>query len=186
MAELETALSTLLSRIRGGDSCAFELLLSQYRPMLSVAVSSLSLKGEVDEKEANAEAMAALYRAALSYRAEDGRATFGAYARRCVRNALISRFLRTGREEALPLESLDAVSDSDVELSDVLVEEEAVEALHGRIRAVLSLYEAEVFRLYAAGYRTSAIAAHLRKDEKSVSNAISRSLHKLRTHLSEN
>ncbi|MBQ4324979.1 MAG: helix-turn-helix transcriptional regulator [Clostridia bacterium] len=55
--------------------------------------------------------------------------------------------------------------------------------LHQKIRGTLSRYELDVFYLWLENYSTKEIAQKLGKGEKSVANAISRSLGKLRVAL---
>ena len=58
--------------------------------------------------------------------------------------------------------------------------------LYRRIESVLSPYENHVWWLYLSGQTTSAIAASLNKDERSVQNAIYRIRKKLRVELHPN
>ena len=112
--------------------------------------------------------------------------TFGLYARVCVRNALISRY----RKKKAVLCSLEGSID---DLLDACGEEpyEAISAAeslaetYAKITAVLSPYERQVFDLYLDGQSAASIGARLGKAEKSVYNAISRTLAKLRAEFGQ-
>ena len=171
----------LLAAFHGGDSSAFALLCEKYDRLLQGATHRFS-EGlcETDTAEVRQEARIALFRAAQSYRPSAG-VTFGLYARVCVRNALISRY----RKKKAVLCSLE---DSIEGLLDACGEEpyatlsaaESLEEAYKRIASVLSPYERQVFDLYMEGESAATIGARLQKTEKSVYNAISRTLSKLR------
>ena len=57
------------------------------------------------------------------------------------------------------------------------------ELQYQKIREILSPFELSVFHLWSEGYSASEIALHLERTEKSVSNALARSLAKLRRTL---
>lgn len=66
---------------------------------------------------------------------------------------------------------------------DAMADAESLRLLYRKIKGVLSPYEMSVFRLWVEEYTAAEIAAQLGRDEKSVTNAISRSLVKLRAAL---
>lgn len=157
--------SETVIKAQKGDSEAISQLLSDYRPMLLRAVSAsapgLSDAGYTRE-DLMQEASVALSAAIGTYDGGKG-VTFGAYARRCVRNRLISvarsakRMRRTDvpvpekkEEPLLPAASLEAVERS------------------------LTAYERSVFRLLCTGYKPAEIAARLERPVKSVYNAVCR------------
>ena len=171
----------LLAAFRGGDSSAFALLCEKYDRLLQGAAHRFSAGlCETDTAEVRQEARIALFRAAQSYR-PSADVTFGLYARVCVRNALISRY----RKKKAVLCSLE---DSIEGLLDACGEEpyatlsaaESLEDAYRRIASVLSPYERQVFDLYMEGESAATIGTRLQKTEKSVYNAISRTLSKLR------
>lgn len=181
----------LLLAVRRGDSQAYETLLATYRPLIHSLTASFVSTCGADPLETRVEAEYALYRAVLSFDLTRDAITFGLYAKVCIRNRLISHFARRKHEVATV--SLDALLADDrfgelfggaVSPDDALVDAESVARLSGRIRAVLSDYETEVFFLWVDAYTTRQIAAKVNRDEKSVANAISRSLTKLRQALS--
>ncbi len=176
-----------LTAVRAGDSQACGELFDMYRPLTESLVSYILSRVTADEAEVRSEAEFALYRAAMSYDMEQSTMTFGLYAKICMKNHLTSRFLRR-RSTPSPV-SLDELEGSaaceDLVSEDVdLVEgEENLRALHGKIKEVLSTYELTVFHLWLEDYSTKEIAARVGRDEKSVANAIARSLAKIRRAL---
>ncbi len=174
-----------------GASYAYDTLLSDYRPLISSLTASFVSSCMADPLEVRVEAEYALYRAALSFDVSRGMTTFGLYAKVCIRNRLISHFSR-GKQRIVPL-SLDTMVEEDgleevlcdpKRCGDTLLDEEAFRQLCDKIRGILSPYEADVFFLWADSYTRGEIAKKLGKDEKSVSNAIDRSVAKLRSVLS--
>lgn len=179
-----------LSAVRSGDSAAFDRLLAAYRPLLDAQTASFSRTCSADPGEIRAEAEYALYRAAVGFDPLQSATSFGLYAKICVRNRLISRFARRhGAGQSVTVVGLDRLPDSagvipPESVGDPLVDAESVQQLCRKIRSVLSAYETSVFFLWVDSYTTAEIAVRLGRDEKSVSNAISRSLSKLRRALS--
>ena len=192
---MDTAKGKVLAEIAAvcsGDSGALERLLAEYAPLIESYVTSLTASG-ADEFEVRSEASYALYRAALSFDTEQENLTFGLYAKICIKNHLISKFIRRRRAKAdVSLDELyhagegeiSSLSDSCEMPGDRLAERESLQTLYRRIREVLSSYEWTVFHLWAEGYSAAEIARRMDRTEKSVSNALARSLAKLRRTLS--
>ena len=183
---------TDISAVCAGDSCALERLLSAYEPLIASSVRSVLSTVLADEFEVRAEACYAFYRAALSFDTQQDHLTFGLYAKICVRNHLISKYIRPRRPAvAMSLDELyrsgkveEMFPGTVQELpGDRLTETESLNLLYRKVREVLSSYELSVFHLWAEGYSTGEIAGHLHRDEKSVSNAVARCLAKLRKAL---
>ena len=185
MANREVEVTALLTAVKGGDNVAFAELLDMYRPMLTSRVRLFTDDG-VEGKELFQEATLALYRAALSYREGRG-VTFGAFARVCVANALVSARRRSRSAALLSLDQLCEEGAAPIaEVGDVaedLITREEIAELCRVARATLSKYEMQVFLPYINGDSTRKIAEMVGKDEKSVANAIARALSKLRTQL---
>ena len=187
MQSLEFDISSVLERIRSGDDPAFEELISQYEPLLYTSVRRIVMKQpalSAEEGEMLQEARCALYRASLSFSLAQAKVTFGLYAEICIRNALTSKFLR--RVER-PLHSLDSLKEKGEEpvspLEDALetlIQNESVTLLHAFIRRALSPLEYEVFCLHEEGHSISEMASKLSRTTKSVENALSRAVKKLR------
>lgn len=182
MEHTEEKILQLVSATRGGDLSSFSTLLTVYRPLLLSQVALVSSSAE--DEDLWQDASLALYRAALSYRAASG-VTFGAFAKVCIRHALISAKRKVRRAEAdfsLPSEEM-AVAEHE-EPAQLLIRREEVTDLYRVASECLSAYEIRVFLMYIRGYTPKQIAPCLGKSEKSVSNAVARMLAKLRERLS--
>lgn len=179
----------LLSLIRAGQADAFPRLVHVYHPLLCSRVAAFSFEG-VAAEDAYSEATLALYRAALRYR-EGAGVTFGLYAKVCIDNALKTGYKKrhvgsSASDGRVSLVSLDDVSAAElaVDFASPSLEKEAFSALVSRMMAALSPYEKTVFTLYYInGITVSEVAKQLGKEEKSVKNAISRIVIKLRKKL---
>ena len=181
-------------------SDAFAALCVRYRPLMEhmVSVYSSSLPGSVvspaDRQELEEEACIALYHAARFYRAGT-HATFGYFARVCIRNRLVS-FLRKQQHEAqfcriagLSEDDADGMPhphSSVLTVGDVgeqVAEQDAFRALFDRFLLSLTDYEKQVFHRYVRGCSYKEIAAALEVPLKSVDNAVYRIRVKLKQQL---
>lgn len=184
----EEELLALLSLVRAGRVSAFSELISAYGSLIRSRIAAFHPDGQGAE-DAYSDACLALYRAALRYREGMG-VTFGLFAKICIDNALKTDYKKSrlgtasdGRVDLVPLEAADAAG-LVAEFSDPVVEQEAVSALISQIMGELSPYEKTVFTLhYINGITPSEIAKQLGKGEKSVKNALSRLVIKLRKRL---
>lgn len=179
-------IEALLSRFQGGTDEAFSSLCEQFSPMLDASVRQFS--GDAcmaDGGELLAEARVAFFRAATKYDLNNGKVSFGLFARICVRRALIS-YLRTQKKQP-PSRSLDEVDEvllvEDMDPAGALIAKERLSDLYVKIHAVLSDLEHRVFDLYIEGDTTECMAQKLALSEKAVSNALYRTLKKLRSAL---
>ena len=184
-AKEQAELAALLSDVRAGSNSAFARLAERYEGLLRHRAAVFS-RGQ-DEGDAYQEACLALHRAALRYSMQE-QVTFGLYAKICIDNALKTKYKReaqaTGRVAG---QAVDLIPFEEgrffAYFSDPVIEEERVEELLSLIRSELSAYERQVFNLYIQKLSTAEIADQLGRDEKSVKNAISRLLAKLRKRL---
>ena len=169
----------ILSEIRAGNDHAFARLLEQYEALLRARVSAFGTPS-ADAEDAYQEACLALHRAALHYYPQND-VTFGLYAKICVDNALKTKYRKDGRAipDFVPFEECRFLT----RFSDRMVEEENFEELLSLIHSELSAYERRVFELYMNDVPCAEIAKQLGKGEKSVRNAVTRLLGKLRKKL---
>ncbi|MBE6656945.1 MAG: sigma-70 family RNA polymerase sigma factor [Ruminococcaceae bacterium] len=181
-------------------SDAFSALLVRYRPLIETMVSKYAQSvygmpvSPIDRQELEEEASIALYHAARFYRAGT-HATFGYFARVCIRNRLVS-FLRKQKHEeycipiddtaALHATGTHAVPADALTIADVgeqIVQRDAFRALFDRFLATLTEYERRVFHLYVKGCSYKEIAGTLDVSPKSVDNAVYRIRVKLKQQL---
>lgn len=165
----------LLRRIRREDPTAFMTLCEIYRPLLTsmVTASHERYRSYGSEREdLNQEAILALYKAAATFRLDQGDVTFGLYAKICIRNRMISCGRRLIRHAKASQASRDMGR----------VEEEHTKGRH--LPQVylerLSSYERQIYHYYAEGRSYREIAALVKRPEKSVENAIYRIRTKIR------
>jgi RNA polymerase sporulation-specific sigma factor len=179
-------LASLLSDIRAGSDCAFARLAEHYDGLLRSRASAFARHPQ-DAEDAYQEACLALHRAAMRYRLQE-HVTFGLYAKICIDNALKTKYKREGQAgSGLAGQEICLVPFEEgrffAYFSDPVIEEEKVEELLSLIRSELSAYERQVFDLYIQNLSSAEIANRLSRDEKSIKNAISRLLSKLRKRL---
>ena len=185
---MEKDLSSLLEQIRSGNEAAFSALAEIYRGVTDSAVrrflpsfgiGEADADGMYSEEDLRQEAMVALYRAALTYDAEEkGRdVSFGLYAKICVNNALISALRKYKNEkkkrEAAKQKSRSAEKTNPGPLEMIAQREDAASLL-AKIREQLSGLERQVFDYYIVGKSAGEIAERIGRSEKSVSNALYR------------
>ena len=180
MEHTEEKVLQLVSATREGDLSSFSTLLAVYRPLILSQVALFSASAE--DEDLMQDASLALYRAVLSYR-ESANVTFGAFAKVCIRHALISakRRARAAVSEIPLQEEAAAEHEGPAEL---LIQREEMTDLYRAASECLSAYEIRVFLMYIRGYTPKQIAPCLGKTEKSVSNAVARMLTKLRARFS--
>ncbi len=172
-------------------SDAFAALCIRYRPLTEHMVSRFSASlspqpiSAADRQELEEEATIALYHAARFYRAGT-HATFGYFARVCIRNRLVS-FLRKHKQQAqlfiigdsadgegssIAARSPDVLTVGDI--GDQVAEQDAFRALFDRFLSTLTDYETKVFHRYVRGCSYREIAGALDVPLKSVDNAVYR------------
>ena len=177
-------------------SDAFAALLERYRPLTARLVTQYAQSplSAVDRQELEEEACIALYHAARLYRAGT-HATFGYFARVCIRNRLVS-FLRKQKHEEQLLSFGTSVEERDDvpytvqadaltvgDVGDMVVRRDAFRALFDRFLDSLTAYEKQVFHRYVKGCSYKEIAGALQVPLKSVDNAVYRIRVKLKQQL---
>ncbi len=178
----------LIQSAKQGEQAAFELLLEQYRPLIGSLVGQFASKyPNVDSEDLNQEATICFHRALMRYDCSREDVSFGAYAKKCIANGLIS-FLRANKQASVNISSFDDEATVFIDRCfppddpvQTVQERENYEALCHRVRASLSDYENRVWWLYLSGRTAKEIALALHKDEKSIQNAIYRIRQKLRS-----
>ena len=180
----DPALISLILKAQGGDQDAFEELLDRYTPLIDSMVSHVGADGFSlqDREDLRQEALVAFFRALTHYDTEQTAVQFGLYAKLCIKNAIYSHLRRwKGHPSTLPLEDEGLPREEESDPARRMVEEEKYLELSRVIRETLSEYENKIWWLYLSGRTAVEIAETLKKDEKSVQNAIYRIRKKLRT-----
>ena len=199
----------LIEKIRReGSAAATEELMERYKEMVRGRARALFLIGG-DTEDLIQEGMIGLFRAVRDYDPAQG-ASFSTFAQLCVSRQLATAIEASLRGKNRPLNeaiSIDSAQQAEEEagsgtfetagLIGVLAaspEDEPEEIIAGRdsvaralsqIREKLSPMEREVFELMLAGMDYRGIAAELKRDPKSIDNAIQRIRTKARRVIEE-
>ena len=172
----------LLLHIQNGSSGAFVKLADRYAPLLDSEVARyVGSLSDADVDDLRQGALVSLYRAALSYRADEG-VTFGLYAKICIVNGIADTLRYIGKKPVdLSMSDIDEEAfggDSDPE--DLMLDKEQFAILRRMIMHTLSPLELEIFEFYLCGYSYAEIAEKVGKSAKSVDNALRRVKDKLK------
>jgi RNA polymerase sporulation-specific sigma factor len=169
-----------------GDRAAEEALASRYMQLVRVCARPLFLAGG-DSEDLTQEGMFGLLSAIREFDPEKG-VSFHRFAEHCIRMRLYSAVKTASRLKHLPLNDsmpLEHLSDDpSSQLSarspeDLVLARESKDELKDLFARCLSKLEKQVLDLYLEGFSYRDIARSLRKDEKSVDNAVQRIRHKL-------
>ncbi|MBQ4510846.1 MAG: sigma-70 family RNA polymerase sigma factor [Clostridia bacterium] len=177
-------ITELLIKVRNNDDSAFEILCGKYNALIDSMSKKYSemYPGEVDissiRDDFSQEAKLAFYNACLKFNIENDKVTFGAFAKTCIRNRLVSYLRCASSKKRRKSKSND--EDNTKSLQDTVIQRELEEKLISLAEKVLSNYELRIFRMYARGAKAKEISAKIGKDEKSVNNAIFRIRSKLK------
>ena len=174
-----TDIYEILNGVKCGKQEDFERLRRKYAPLISKEVFSFSASGAGAEGELRDEAERALLSAAVSFNPSLG-VGFGYYAKRCIRNALITlRRAAVSREKRAKKMNVSP-SASRRKRSFGAFDGMNQDEIMAKVSSVLSPYEKKVFLMNLEGRHAGEIAAVVGKDEKSVNNAVFRARSKVR------
>ena len=182
---VHSELDILLENVKGGKPLSFDAIYALYMPLIESTSKSYCRRYNVCEAEfddVKQEAMIALYNAALTY--DVGKdVTFGAYAKVCIRNKILS-YIRCFLENDIPVSLDERENDWDEPDFDtpeqLIISKESLCHLNRRIDEMLTEFEKSVFALYIGDMSYADMAATLNKPKKSIDNAIHRIKAKLR------
>lgn len=185
----------LLTKLRGGDTEAEDVLYARYKQVVRSKARSYFLIG-ADREDIIQEGMIGLYKAVCDYEF-DKQASFRGFADLCITRQIITAIKSATRKKHMPLNSYVSLNrsmyegDSERTLVDVIssaqvsdpeelfIGRENYEAMARSIDQVLSRLEKSALALYLEGYSYQQIADTLQKTTKCVDNAIQRVKKKL-------
>ncbi len=191
----------VIAHIREGSKDAMAYILDKYKGMVRKKARGLFLIGGESE-DLIQEGMIGLFEAIQNYD-EDRDTSFHSFAEMCVTRQLYTAVKASQRKKHGPLNSyvpLDAKGDADdasleASLADALSAGRSAEDLvidkvnagliEEKINDQLSPFEREVLRLYLSGVSYTEIAGILKKDQKSIDNALQRIRAKTKKCLAE-
>lgn len=182
---------TYIKQAQSSDSQAFELLQTQYRPLIDSQVHKYFSEGMGydDGEDLRQEALIAFHSAVMNYDCSED-VEFGLYAKICIGNGLktyLREYKKRSRQGVIPLEDINAEDtlESEEPSSDLICRE-SMQQLVTVIRDSLSTFEARVWWLYVSGLSAADVAKRLDLgDVRSVENAIYRIRRKLRKLLGD-
>lgn len=177
---MDELLSIVLSA-KDGDEHAFEQLLQKYDALLlsmSKKYSDMCPESLRDKEDFLQEAKIAFYNSVKTYD-DEKKITFGAYAKVCIRNKLVSCIRTLTSKKRLKNTQLQTEEQYFDVTQDFAISNERKTELYSIAQSNLSRYEQRVFKLYISGQRAKEISAGINKSEKSVNNAIYRIKQKL-------
>lgn len=182
-------------RAQQGDDLAQQALIERYRRFASWRSRGYYLPGG-DDDDIVQEALIGLYKAVRDYRS-DQRTSFRSFAQVCITRQIQTAVKTAGRRKHEPLNYYVSISRSgdaehfDHELERILDDHHVLDpaervvahgdsvAVEQRMASVLSGFEVEVLRLFAAGESYQEIGKLLGRQAKSVDNALQRIKRKL-------
>ncbi len=188
----------LIVEARNGDNSAMNTLLTYYKTLvLSVTRKYFLINSE--QSDLVQEGMIGLFNAIRSFD-EKSHVSFFSYAKLCIKHQVQSAVIRNNRLKNQMLNTYFSInnqgkilltqSNGEERLNDEdsgfyleskeltpeenIVFKEKLKEIKGRIEKTLSGYEKEVLRLYMSGLNYTQIAQTLKKEPKSIDNALSR------------
>lgn len=174
----------LIESYKNGDDTARERLLEKYNDRVHKIARSFFLNGG-DIDDLVQEGRVGLCLAISNY---DGKsASFSTYAHLCIRNKIIDAVKTNRNGKNAPLNNFLPIVEVGEELysangnleDEIIMREDRREFLE-KMSACLSSYEFKVIVMYIDGMKISQIAKALKKSDKSINNAITRSKSKLK------
>lgn len=178
-------IQVLLEEVKGGKPLSFDAVYQLYTPLInSMAEAYLKRFGlasaEIDD--IRQEAAIALYNAAIAYQPAKN-VTFGAYAKVCLKNRILSYIRRTHENEQTEFTDARETESDIIETEtpeQLVINKESLCNLNQRIDGLLTDFEKSVFTLYVGNMSYADMAKILSKPKKSIDNAIHRIKAKLR------
>ena len=185
----------LVYMAREGDEEALEFLINKYKNFVRAKARTYFLVG-ADREDIIQEGMIGIYKAIRDYRS-DRLASFRAFAELCITRQIITAIKTATRQKHIPLNSYVSLNkpvfddESERTLMDVmvpgvttdpeelLISQEEVADIEGKMDELLSPLEKEVVDLYLEGKSYVEIAEQLGRHVKSVDNALQRVKRKL-------
>ncbi|BCK00871.1 RNA polymerase sporulation sigma factor SigH [Anaerocolumna chitinilytica] len=195
----------IIALIRGGDSYAMDYMLTKYKNLVKNKAKALFLIGG-DKEDLIQEGMIGLYKAIRDYGTEKD-SSFYSFADLCISRQMYSAIKASNRKKNIPLNTYVSLytpaysENADFEeketLADVVIQnkisnpeelvidKESTSMLEYELVRHLSQFEKTVLDLYLHDYSYLQIADKLKKEPKSIDNALQRIRLKLNTVLKE-
>ena len=197
-------LEKVLLEAIAGDKDATERIMVYYKPLVAGIARKYFLVGATTD-DLLQEGMIGLYKAVMSFKSGAG-AQFKTYATLCIKRQILSAIRVANNNKNLPLNAYfsinnqgmivvsvvsNALDDEDEERGiyipsstlspeETVISKENIAEIHNKIEKLLSGFEKQVLSLYIEGLNYVEIAGKLKKEPKSIDNALSRIKSKLK------
>ncbi len=175
----------LIQRIRKNDTGALDYILEKYKNLVRKKARKLFLIGG-DRDDLIQEGMIGLYKAVRDYD-ESRESSFGSFADLCISRQIYDAIKASNRQKNIPLNTYVSFytpafdkkgdylfADNKENPEVLLIDRENVTALEKEFGEVLSGFEKEVLSLYLEGLKYQEIAQKIKREPKSVDNALQR------------
>ena len=181
-------LKRMIVAARSGSEDALKELIVMYDPLISSLLSKFSSAAisKNDIEDLRQEMLIVFCNAVMKYKLEQNDVDFGLYAKICMERGMVSQLRAAKRRaniEQMPDERLYSFERDESDIDSHIIESESVREMWKLINENLSAYENTVWNMHLSGYSSSAIAKELRRDVKSIDNALCRIRAKLRKAL---
>ena len=186
---------------RTGDAKALEYLIGKYKNFVKAKARAYFLIG-ADREDIVQEGMIGLFKSIRDYR-EDKLSSFRAFAELCITRQIITAVKTATRQKHIPLNSYISLNkpiydeESDRTLMDIIsysyisnpeelmINKEEYAAIENEVFKVLSKLEIHVLSLFLKGRTYTEIASDLKRQVKSIDNALQRVKRKLEKYFEE-
>lgn len=184
--ERKAELIGLILKARSGSESALGELIKRYDPLIASLMSKhfTAKYSEADVEDVRQELLVIFCNAVMKFDTEQSDVDFGLYAKICMERCLISQLRAIGRRVAVEQMLDDNIPHFD-DPSLGVIENESIQEMHKLISNNLSEYENAVWELHLSGKSAGEIAEKLRRDVKSIDNALCRIRAKLRKALKQ-
>jgi len=189
---------TLISRAKNGDERAINKLMDMYKPLVIIIARKYFLINATTD-DLIQEGMLGLFKAYRSYNI-NSKTTFKTYASVCIKRQIQTALITNNRNKNIPLNTYFSINNQGKILLTVKNEEdnkdeedtgffiasnnltpeesvlfkEKLSEIDNNINGLLSSYEKKVLHLYIKGLNYIEIAQSLKKEPKSIDNALRR------------
>ena len=172
-----------------GDREAEDTLCKRYIPVIRRLSRTMFILGG-DMEDLIQEGTFGLISAIRTYDPDSG-AAFRTYAGTCIKNRILSAIQSAASSKHSPLNDGISLEDFDFDsfpeaiqrsVEDLVIAKENQKEIFDTISGLLTSYELNVLRFYLEGLSYEEISSVLKKDTKSIDNAVQRVRRKLRDH----
>lgn len=189
----------LVAYSKRGDDDALDFLITKYKKIVRLKARSYFLIG-ADKEDIVQEGMIGLFKGIRDFN-EDKQVSFRVFAELCITRQIITAIKTATRQKHIPLNSsisldkpvndeeqantlLDMISAGNMtDPQEMIVSKEHIVFMENQIEGVLSSFEKQVLALYLDDCTYQEMSLMLKKDVKSIDNALQRIKRKLSQHI---